>query len=170
MTTITIVLSLVATIFTLIKLCIIDLKIRLLPNVYVVAFFVCGLIFHTATNFTFTTPMNASIGIIGGGGMLLAIRQIANYFYQKDTLGLGDVKLLGAAGLWLGASDIFLAISLGAFAGLIHGAIYKLYMQRKTGELLPLSTLSIPAGPGFIIGIIIVGVIKFQSLSIFLTS
>ncbi len=138
----------------------VDLKNRLLPNKYVAGFFVSGVIFHIVSKFQFAAPLDIFFGGIAGAGLLLAIRYVANKIYKRDTLGLGDVKLMGAAGVWLGIEYIFIAISIGAFAGLIHGLIYSHYRKVK------LSTLSIPAGPGFIFGIIIVAMIKFQMLII----
>ncbi len=151
--------------FALTRLAIIDLKTFLLPNKYVGLFFVTGIVYHGfATDFTFITPTEAISGCIAGGGLLLLVRYFANKHYERDTLGLGDVKLMAAGGLWLGLSDIFLAISLGATFGLLHGVIYKFYTQRKTKENIPLKGMVIPAGPGFILGIIIIGVFKFHTL------
>lgn len=149
-------------------LAVIDFRTRLLPNKYVGVFFVLGIIFHALTNFYFADVMDLALGLVAGGGLLLIIRQIANRMHERDTLGLGDVKLMGAAGLWLGLNHIFLAISVGASAGLIHGVAYKFYQQRKTGEHVPLAGLAIPAGPGFIAGIIVAGLIKFSTLPQFL--
>lgn len=141
-------------------LAVIDLKVRLLPNVYVLAFFVCGIVFHVLLNFQFFTPLSAVIGILAGGGLLLAVRFAANAYYGQDTLGLGDVKLMGAAGMWLGSEGIFLAITVGALAGLVHGVIHKMMFERDT----PFAQLSIPAGPGFIVGILAVAVYQFWEL------
>ncbi len=146
------------------KLTVIDLKVRLLPNVYVGAFFLCGVAFHGLTNLHYITLLDAAIAILLGGGMLLLIRTIANRYYGFGTLGLGDVKLIGAAGLWLGTDFIFLAISIGAFAGLLHGIAYGYMLQQRSGEKVNFAKLSIPAGPGFIAGIIITACIKFSSL------
>lgn len=148
---------------------IIDLKIKILPNKYVAGFFLCGVAFHFLTSFYFCTPMQSIIGILGGGGLLYGIRSISNRIYGFDTLGLGDVKLMAAAGCWLGAEHIFLAISAGAFAGLAHGLIYGFLENRKNTQNVKLSTLSIPAGPGFIVGIIIIGIFKFYRLPLLLT-
>jgi leader peptidase (prepilin peptidase)/N-methyltransferase len=150
---------------TLTKLAIIDLRTLLLPNKYVGIFFIIGVIFHGfATNFSIVSPSDAIAGCIAGGGLLLLVRYFANRHYKRDTLGLGDVKVMAAAGFWLGLSDIFLAISLGALFGLLHGVIYKFFMQHKTKETIPLKGMVIPAGPGFILGIIIIGIFKFYTL------
>ena len=139
----------------LITLTIIDLKAWLLPNKYVFPFGALGIIFHALTSFTLMDGPNMFLGFIAGGGILLAIRTIANGIYKTDTLGLGDVKLMAAAGLWLGLNGAILSLILGASAGLAHGVIYWLhlnfYKKKKTG----FRKLKMPAGPGFIAGIIL---------------
>ena len=146
----------------------IDLKTRLLPNKYVGGIFVLGVTFHTITQFHFSAPIEVILGMFTGAGLLLFVRYFANRIYKQDTLGLGDVKLMGAAGVWLGSEHILLAISLGAFAGLVHGLIYGFIISRKEGKSVNFSTLSIPAGPGFIFGIIAVGIFKFYTLPIYI--
>ena len=133
----------------------IDLRDRLLPNIYVFPFALLGIAFHALTEFRLCTPENMALGALAGAGTLLLIRTAANAYYKKDTLGLGDVKLMGAAGLWLGLDHIFLALAIGAGLGVIHGLAYAFVKKQKT-----LSTLSIPAGPGFIGGIIMVFLLK----------
>ena len=155
---------LIYSVFVLLILMIIDLRTRLLPNKFVLQFLFCGIAFHILTGMHYTTPSNMVIAMILSGGMMLTIRAIGNKIYKTDTLGLGDVKLIGAAGLWLGTDSIFLAISLGAIAGIIHGVIVVMWKRITTDEKVNFATFSIPAGPGFIIGIILMGIIKFHSL------
>lgn len=151
-----------AAIFCLIKLWIIDLRVRLLPNVYVGAFFLCGVFFHLLSGFAFGSVDNLAYGALAGGGLLWLIRALANRAYGFDTLGLGDVKLMVAAGFWLGLDFIFLGLCVGAFAGLLHGIVHGMREQKRTGEKVDFARLSIPAGPGFIVGIAFVGAVKFQ--------
>lgn len=154
----------ILSLFVLGILTVIDLRLRLLPNKYVGSFLVLGLFFQFLTDFYYCSLLDVLLGSLAGGGLLYVVRAVANRFYGFDTLGLGDVKLIAAAGVWLGLSDIFMAISVGAFAGLLHGVAYKFYQQFKTGEHILLTQLTIPAGPGFILGILIIGVLKFYSL------
>ena len=147
---------------------VIDLKTRLLPNKYVLQFFFLGMAFHIVTGFHYTTPLNMVIAALLSSGILLLIRTIGNRIYKTDTLGLGDVKLMGAAGIWLGTNFIFLAISLGAIMGIFHGIAYVIHTKITTGENINFAKLSIPAGPGFIIGIIIIAIAKFHNLPIIL--
>ncbi|MCI5061200.1 MAG: A24 family peptidase [Alphaproteobacteria bacterium] len=141
----------------LITLAIIDFKTFLLPNIYVAPFALLGPVFHFATGFSLLGPVGILAGGLAGFLTLYIIRTLANKYYGQDALGLGDVKLLGAAGLWLGAEHVMMAMTVGAFAGLVHGLIYALYLKLKGQEKISLGKLVIPAGPGFIIGILLVG-------------
>ena len=148
----------------LLRLAIIDLKTRLLPNVWVGAFALSGLAFHALTQMQFISWQSAVIGILLGGGLLLLIRAAGNFYYKQDTLGLGDVKLMAAAGLWLGQEYILLALVCGALAGLVHGFAMMIAHRIKHQEAAQLSTFSLPAGPGFIVGIVIGALAKFGGL------
>ncbi len=145
----------------LVVLSVIDLKIRLLPDKLVFSFAALGVIFHSVTHFQYLPPQEMGLGFLLGAGMLYAIRLVANWVYQQDALGLGDVKLMGAAGLWLGPDLVLMALSVGAMAGMIHGLGVAVYQARKTGVPVRLSTLEVPAGPGFAAGIILVAIYRF---------
>lgn len=95
----------------------IDLKTHLLPNELVLGFACGGFVFHLCTLFHYLSLSDMALGALIGGGMLYLIRGIANYWYDEDTLGLGDVKLLAAGGLWLGPEFILIAAAAGAMAG-----------------------------------------------------
>lgn len=155
--------SLIGAIATLFMLGHVDLKARLLPNKFVLLFALLGLVFHASLLFALAAPLEILKGAALGGGLLYAIRMVANWHYKQDALGLGDVKLMAAAGLWLG-DDILLGLTLGALAGVVHGLGAAIITRIKKGEALNLSRLQIPAGPGFIIGILLTGLIKFQAL------
>ena len=145
----------------LIILSIIDLKIGLLPNVYNASLAVCGLAFHALTSFSWLIATDMLLGAFIGGGMLWGIRFVANRIYKQDTLGLGDVKLLAAGGIWLGPQGILLAITTGAFAGILHSGIVLGYKKIRAQDTGKLSHFSIPAGPGFAAGILIAAIYQF---------
>lgn len=148
-------LSFVSALFLLGMLAIIDFKTMLLPNKYVFPFAILGVLFHLSMQFSVYEPLSVLLGGVLGYGILWLIRFGGNMYYKTDSLGLGDVKLLGAAGLWLGLSGVTFAMTLGAMAGLIHGLIVAYVRSRKTG-VFDIHRLKIPAGPGFIAGILIV--------------
>lgn len=141
-----------------------DLKVRLLPNTYVLSFALFGLAFHAATNFYFSSFETMVGGIVVGGGLLYIVRVFANRAYKQDALGLGDIKLMMAGGIWLGSQDILSAIIIGSCAGIIHGLCMALMQKMKTGEPINLSRFTLPAGPGFIVGLLAIGLYKFYPL------
>lgn len=146
----------------LVLLAVIDFKTFLLPNIYVGPFAVLGIIFHIATDFYYLSLQGMMIGGAAGYGILYLIRMAGNKYYGQDSLGLGDVKLLGASGLWLGLEGVLFAMTIGAFAGLVHGLIYALYRKITTKEPFTITRLIIPAGPGFIVGILCIGGWMYQ--------
>lgn len=158
---------LLAAAVALIALCVIDLRVRLLPNVIVLPFAILAVIFHFVTAFTILDYISVICGGILGYGFLFILRVIANHIYKQDALGLGDVKLMGAAGLWLGIEGIFIALTLGAFAGLLHGLAYGVYIAAKTKTKPDFHRLAIPAGPGFAVGIVASGVWLLHENSFF---
>lgn len=134
----------------------IDLREFLLPDKYVFPFGALGVIFHAAQGFTLLSPEEILMGGIFGAGILLLVRFFGNKYYGQETLGLGDVKLMGAAGLWLGLDGGSFALTLGAAAGLFHGLGLATIRALK-GQGFHVRRMVIPAGPGFIVGIIATG-------------
>ncbi|MEM9468981.1 MAG: prepilin peptidase [Pseudomonadota bacterium] len=131
----------------------IDFKTYLLPNKWVATLAACAFLFHFINGFETLSLHQMVHGGLVGFWTLYLIRAIGNWYYKMDSLGLGDVKLLGAGGLLLGVENVFFAITCGAFAGLIHGILFAFYISIKNKEPFSIKRLRIPAGPGFAIGI-----------------
>lgn len=160
-----VILSLFGAAFALIRLIQIDLKHWLLPNTYVLAFGLFGIAFHAGLDFSLLSSLQMIGGLVMGGGFLAIIRFFGNMAYKQETLGLGDVKLLMAAGLWLGAESTLFAIIIGAMAGLLHGAGIALFQTHVRKNPVSMKRMALPAGPGFIAGII--GVFLFEFWRVF---
>lgn len=129
----------------------IDLKLWILPNELVLAVAVLAIPFHGLHGADWMTPV---LGMVVGGGTLWIIRVIANRAYGFETLGFGDIKLMAACGLWLGAQGVLAALSLGAFCGIIYALV--LAIKNRSS----INTMMIPAGPGFIIGSIVIFILQ----------
>jgi len=151
----------------LVALSVVDLKTRLLPNEMVLGFATLACIFHLTTLAAFVSVPNIFIGGIVGFGMLYIVRAAANHIYQADALGLGDVKLIGAGGLWLGPDAIMLAMAVGAMVGLAHGVAEAFHIAAKTKTKPDFANLQLPAGPGFAAGLILTGIYKFWTFNPF---
>jgi leader peptidase (prepilin peptidase) / N-methyltransferase len=137
----------------LVWLSIIDIRIWILPDKLNLALALLGIGFHFATGFEILEPHQAIFGALTGAGFLYLIRMGGNAYYKEESLGLGDVKLLGAAGLWLGPEATILSIILGAAAGIVHGMILAGIVAARSKAPYSLKRLALPAGPGFCVGI-----------------
>ncbi len=63
--------------------------------------------------------LDAGLGVVLGGGLLLCTRAAFRHWRQRDSLGLGDVKLLAAGGIWVGAAGIGPVVLIATFAALL---------------------------------------------------
>lgn len=144
-------------------LSLIDVRHRILPNEMVAGFATLGMVFHLTTLAEFVSVEEMALGGAIGFLALYLIRYAANKAYGQDALGLGDVKLIGAGGIWLGPDTIMLALAAGALAALLHGVGYAVWQGCRNGARPDLLNLQIPAGPGFAAGIIIGGIVRFWS-------
>ncbi len=139
-----------------------DLKEYILPDYLNAALAISFIGFHISIHWQLITPLQAIEGGLAGGALLLLIRTIANKFYHEDALGLGDVKLMTAAGFGLGFPNIFMALSLGAFAGLLHGLCMALVEKKKnSSHKINLGHVNVPAGLGLTVGIALIMVHQF---------
>lgn len=136
----------------------IDLKLWILPNELVALLAIVALPFHYSIDWVYGGFLTFIIGACIGGGSLMAIRAVANRVYGFETMGLGDVKLMAAVGLWLGPQSVLMALSLGAFCGVLHAVILAVKSKKSLNRMM------LPAGPGFIAGAVLVGLFKFGEL------
>jgi leader peptidase (prepilin peptidase)/N-methyltransferase len=118
----------------LIPLSIIDIKHFIIPDVLtipglvaaiVVSFFPGGL-----------TPVQSIVGMLAGGGSLLAIGAIGTYVLKKeDAMGGGDIRLMALIGaLWgwkIAIGGIVLASFLGSIVGLLLLVFHVLAKDHK---------------------------------------
>lgn len=77
------------------------------------------------------------IGVAAGSGLLYGIGCLGKVMFRKDAMGLGDVKLLGAIGAFLGwQATIFTAMAASAF-GAVVGVSLIVSGKREMGSRIP---------------------------------
>lgn len=143
-----------------------DCKRHILPNIGVLIILICGIIYHICGAFFLITPpwWNLLLGALIGGLFLGIIRFFANKRYKTETLGMGDIKLILAAGVWVGFPAILHVICFGAFLGALLGVITQCYKKYIRKQKMSLLSTRLPAGPGFILAMI--GVIFYLNYEI----
>ncbi|MFO7666687.1 MAG: prepilin peptidase [Desulfobacterales bacterium] len=88
------------------------------------------------------------IGILAGGGSLLAVAWIYNLITKKEGMGGGDIKLLAMIGAFIGLKGVLFTI----FAASATGTVAGIAAMFKTGEGVK---LAVPFGPFLSIGAIL---------------
>ena len=97
---------------------------------------------------SYTTPADHIIGLLVGGGAFAALYYGAILVLKREGMGLGDVKLVAAAGLLLGWQKLLLAILLGSVLGsIVLVAVNRLKDQERDTEY--------PFGPFLVGGILL---------------
>jgi leader peptidase (prepilin peptidase)/N-methyltransferase len=127
--------------YALIVVSVVDWEFYIIPNEITYAGFVMGLIFavispqHLGMHHSGQALLYSLFGACIGAGSLWLIGWIAKVFMKKEAMGLGDVKLMGMVGAWLGwkaaIGSIMLASVLGAVIGICFVMMRKLYLESR---------------------------------------
>lgn len=106
----------------------IDIDVRIVPNVISLPGIVIGLLFSLLAAYVTSdpssaipTPLSALLGVLIGGGFLLATALIYEKLRGREGMGMGDVKLLAMIGAFLGGEAIFLTLFLASLTGAVVG-------------------------------------------------
>ena len=122
----------------LLSVFIIDYKQQIIPNRLNLTIFEVGIVFAFLYGLSdVAITINMLLGMLLGGGIFLLITLVGGLFYGKEAMGFGDVKLMGALGLFFGVSNI-IAITLMSFLiGAILSIILLVSKIRKSNEYIP---------------------------------
>ena len=118
---------------------VIDFKLQIIPNRLNLTIFEIGLVFTFIYGITSNVAIaiDRGLGMIAGAGIFLAITYIGGLIYGKEAMGFGDVKFMGALGLYFGLANIVI-ITLVSF---LVGAILSIFLLatkiRKVDQYIP---------------------------------
>lgn len=141
---------------------IIDYKIQIIPNRTTLTIFELGLIFTILqvilnVNVGISVLIDNLLGMLVGGGIFLIITLIGGLIAGKEAMGFGDVKLMGAMGLFFGWGRILMiAVMAFLFAAIVSIGILIL-RRKKMNEYIPF-------GPFIVVGAIIAIYVPFWKL------
>ena len=133
-------LVLIGAIFCAYRMATTDFKRKIIPDVYLFPFLFAGLI--TATFFPW--PITIADSVVGGAtgyclGLIIGfIFEHIKKHQKYPPIGMGDIKLLGAGGIWLGT----IGLSFALFFSCILALLWNIRQKQKY----------IPFAPFFLIG------------------
>lgn len=122
----------------LVSALVIDYKLQIIPNRLNLTMAEIGVVIaflYGTSNVAITIDM--LLGMLAGGGIFLAITLIGSLIYGKEAMGLGDVKLMGALGLYFGLSNIIIIAVISFLIGAVIGIILIASKIKKSNEYIP---------------------------------
>lgn len=130
----------------------IDLKHRIIPNRLNMMMFEIGIIFTFIYGISnISIAQNMLLGCLTGGGIFLAITLLGGLIAGKEAMGLGDVKFMGALGLYFGMTAICEVSLLSFFVAAAVSILVILYRKIRKNE-----DEYIPFGPFLVIAAFVV--------------
>jgi leader peptidase (prepilin peptidase)/N-methyltransferase len=126
--------------FTLLVVSDIDLRHQIIPDVFSVGLLVVGVL-SSPWGHPGGGPVSSLItSLIGAGAGFLFMFSLSFFgalVFKKEALGGGDVKLMAAAGAFLGWQSLFVALFIGSLIGTVVVAWGFLRGRLKRGDYLP---------------------------------
>lgn len=122
----------------LISAFIVDYKIQIIPNRLNFTMFEVGIIFAFIFGIqNLNLAKDMFLGMITGGGIFLLITLIGGLIAGKEAMGLGDVKLMGALGLFFGWYKILIISVLAFLIGAIISIIVLIVRKNREDGYIP---------------------------------
>lgn len=115
----------------------IDLEHQILPNVITLPGIVVGLAFSLLGPPGWRAAL---LGVLLGGGVLYAIAWSYFVVRKEEGLGMGDVKMLGMIGAFLGWQAVLLTLVLASLSGAVIGLAMISLQRGSMKYALPFGT------------------------------
>ncbi len=142
----------------LLSVFVIDYREQIIPNRLNLTIFEVGIIFAFLYGLSdVAITINMLLGMLAGGGIFLLITLVGGLFYGKEAMGFGDVKLMGALGLYFGLSNIIIITLMSFLIGAVLSIILLASRIKKSSEYIPF-------GPFIVISTFISMYIPFEQI------
>lgn len=119
----------------------VDLKAEIIPNRLVLTIFEAGLLITVIEGIFspsgMTMALHRIVGMLVGGLIFLIITLLGGIISGKEAMGMGDVKFIGALGLFFGLKNIIVVSVLSFIIGAIGSIIVLIFKIRKPDEYIP---------------------------------
>ncbi len=141
----------------------IDSKRQIIPNRLTLSIFEIGLIFMFIQGISnFNSAISMMQGLVTGSGIFLIITLVGGAIFGKETMGFGDVKMMGALGLYFGFQGIIVLAILAFLIAAIYSIGLLIIQKIKHEELVEY----IAFGPFIVIAAFIVVLVPLDILMV----
>ena len=146
----------------LISVFVIDYKLQIIPNRLNLTIFEIGLVFTFLYGLSnVAISINMVLGMLVGAGIFLGLTFLGALVYGKEAMGLGDVKLMGALGLYFGLTNIIIITLVSFLIGAILSIIFLATKIRKMDQYIAF-------GPFIVIATFIVIFVPYNTITMIL--
>ena len=136
----------------------IDYKEKIIPNRLNLTIFEIGLIYTFIEGiFNINVAIDMLLGMFAGAGIFLIITLLGGLIAGKEAMGFGDVKLMGALGLFFGWRSIIIISLIAFLLGAVVGIFLMIFKRKKTDDYMPF-------GPFIVIAALITIYVPFNIL------
>ena len=130
----------------------IDLKKQIIPSRLTLSLFEIGVIFSFIRGINnLNTAIEMWLGLVVGVVIFFIISFVGSLVFKKETMGFGDVKLMGALGLCFGWRSIIVITIVSFFMASIFSFLLIIFKKIKKQHINEF----IPFGPFIVLGAVI---------------
>lgn len=136
---------------------VIDKKLTIIPNRLNLTMFEIGLVicFINGIN-NFTLAINSVLGMLLGAGIFGIISLVGGLIAGREAMGMGDIKLMGALGLYFGLINTGIISVLSFLIGAVISIIVLIRKKSEDGYM--------PFGPFIVIAAFITMIVPTEIL------
>lgn len=139
----------------------IDYKLQIIPNRLTLTMFETGIVFSFLRGLNnLNVAVEMWLGMILGAGIFIILTFLGNIVFKKETMGFGDVKLMGALGLFFGWRNIIAITILSFFIAAIFSLVLIIKNKIKKQDISEF----IPFGPFIVLATFIVMFTQLEML------
>lgn len=123
----------------LIVISIIDLNLRIIPDVISLPFILVGIavqIFYRYPDIWGALKFSG-LGILAGGGTLLLIAEIFSRLLKKEAMGGGDIKIMAMIGAFLGLKAVFFIFFASSILAMLYSLLSFVFRRGQYSRMIP---------------------------------